>query len=241
METLYLVTRYYFNSNNPRNENFSFIVNSSLSGGRHPCSKAERRFSKIEQLASFATLYSNEVYIQNPFEQIVLNGPKNINFMSRKDIISGIYSYLYLKPLIKRGIIKYALNKVSLCDTYMLSLATPISEQIHKKEQDLYNLIHEVLIERCEVLIDVNTHGTPFFEIKGPSDFIKHGAMYFHHLPPVSQYIKSLCLRELPYTFSKREIIEENILGLIINPIIGDLSSQEWHSKFYGTSYLCDN
>ncbi|MBZ7405287.1 hypothetical protein FMJ25_25745, partial [Klebsiella grimontii] len=37
-ETLYLVTRHYFNINPHKNENFSFIANSSLSGGRHPCS-----------------------------------------------------------------------------------------------------------------------------------------------------------------------------------------------------------
>lgn len=240
-ETLYLVTRYYFNKNSKKNENFSFIANSSLSGGRHPCANAGCRFSRLEQLATFSALYSDEVYIQNPFEQIALNGAENINFMSRQEIIAGIYNYLYLKPLIKKGIIKYALNKVSLCHTHSLSLATPLSDKLHKKEKELYELIQEELIDKCKVSLDITAGGTPFFEILGPDNFIEHGAMYFHHMPPVGEYITYLCSKNLPYLFSKKEIIQERILSVIINPIIEDLSNQEWHSKLYGTSYLCNN
>jgi len=36
-------------------------------------------------------------------------------------------------------------------------------------------------------------------------------------------------------------MLSEGMLSLIIDPIIKDLSNQEWHSAFYGTSYLCDN
>lgn len=240
-ETLYLVTRYYFNNNLKKNENFSFIANSSLSGGRHPCSAAGCRFSKLEQLATFSALYSDEVYIQNPFEQIVLNGPKNINFMSRQEIIAGIYNYLYLKPLIKKGIIKYALNKVNLCHNHGLSLASPLSAKLQNKEKELYELIHEELIDKCKVSFDVTTDGTPFFEVQGPDSFVEHGIMYFHLMPPVGEFIESLCSKSLPYIFSKKEIIQEKVLDVIITPIIEDLSEQEWHSKFYGTSYLCDN
>ncbi|EOC9244093.1 hypothetical protein ACJCF9_002299 [Enterobacter cloacae] len=240
-ETLYLVTRHYFNINPHKNENFSFIANTSLSGGRHPCSSAECRINKILQVASFSALYSDEVYIQNPFEKIIIDGVENVNSMSKQDVIAGIYNYLYLKPLIKRGIIKYALNKVALCQEHGLSLATPLSEELIKKEKELYELLHQELIHKCTVSFDITADGTPFFEIKGPDSFVEHGVMYFHLMEPVGDYIKSLFKKTLPYRFSMKEVAQEQILDLIISPIIEDLSEQEWHTKFYGTSYLCDN
>ena len=40
-ETMALISRYHFQSKAHPNENFSFVANSSLSGGRHPCSSIE--------------------------------------------------------------------------------------------------------------------------------------------------------------------------------------------------------
>lgn len=240
-ETLYLITRYYFDVSNKPNENFSFIANSSLSGGSHPCASPECRIEKIKQLASFSSLYTDEVYIQNPFEMIFNAGHEKLNFMSRKDLISGIYNYLYLKPLIKRGIIKYAQNMVSLCHEHKIALAEPLSEKIIKKENELYKLLHDFILDNCEVSLNMDGNKTPFFEIKSPTGFIEHGVMYFHIMEPLGDYIEGLCKNKMPYIFTKKEIYKEEILRLVINPIIKDLSDQEWHSCFYGTSYLCDN
>ncbi len=38
-----------------------------------------------------------------------------------------------------------------------------------------------------------------------------------------------------------QEVQDNDILRLIVEPIINDLSAQEWHSELRGTSYLCDN
>lgn len=240
-ETLYLITRYYFGLPEKPNENFSFVANSSLSGGRHPCAAPECRIEKLKQLASFSSLYTDEVYIQNPFERIFIAGPEKLNLMLRQDLISAIYSYLYLKPLIKRGIIKYAQNRISLCHDHHISLAKPLSEKITKKENKLYDLLHEFMLETCEISLGMEEERKPFFEIKSPTGFIEHGVMYFHIMEPIGDYIENLCTKEMPYLFSKKEIIDEGILSLVISPIINDLSNQEWHSFFYGTSYLCDN
>ncbi|CAI1832273.1 hypothetical protein [Serratia ficaria] len=240
-ETLYLITCYHFRFDGKPNENFSFVANSSLSGGRHPCSAPGCRIDKLDQLISFSSLYSDEVYIQNPFEEIVTSGVDNLCLASRQELVAGIYNYLYLRPLIKRGIIKYAQNMVSLCHDHHISLAEPLREKIINKENQLYNLLHDFLLETCEVALDMTDTNKPFFEIKGSTSIIDHGTMYFYLLEPLGEYIEHLCSKVMPYKFTKKEVIDEGILRLVIDPIIKDLSDQEWHSAFYGTSYLCDN
>jgi hypothetical protein len=134
-ETLALISRYHFKSTDKPNENFSFIANSSLSGGRHPCSYPECRIRKLNQLSSFSALYADEVYIQDPFENVMLRGAESINEMQRQEIISGIMNFYLLKPMFESGIVKYAQNMVHLCQHHKETLADPLSAQIERKEK----------------------------------------------------------------------------------------------------------
>lgn len=240
-ETLALSSRYHFKPTGKPNSNFSFVANSSLSGGRHPCAEATCRIKKLNELVSFASLYSDEVHIQNPFEEIFLSGPENLNEASRQEMMYGIYNYFYLRPLIESGIIKYAQNMVSLCSHHSETLAKPLSEKIERKEKKLYDLLEEQLIEKCSIYFDIKEDGTQTLKIEGPYGLIDHGVRYFHFYDSPPDFITRLSKKSLPYKFTKKEILDEGILGVIIFPIIKDLSNQEWHSAFYGTSYLCDN
>lgn len=240
-ETMALISRYHFRSNEKPNENFSFVANSSLSGGRHPCANLDCRTKKIEQLTSFASLYADEVYIQNPFETVMLKGVEELGEAARDELIYGLINHYRLRPLIEKGIIKYAQNSVSLCKVHAESLAVPLSAAIEKKERQLFNHIHDYLIENCSISLDVGREGDTFLEISGPEQFIDHGKIYMHFYHPVPDNFSSYLAKNLPYKFSKEEIIDEEILSIVINPILRDLSNQEWHSAFFGTSYLCDN
>lgn len=240
-ETMALISRYHFKSDNKKNENFSFIANSSLSGGTHPCSHPACRQNRLKQLSSFASLYADEVYIQDPFESIILSEPQEIREIERQELMAGICNYLYLKPLIEKGIVKYAHNMISLCEHHNEKLAKPLSQQIEKKENKLYELIHEYLIDKCSIVLNGNENTGLFLEVSGPEDFIDHGKTFLHLYDPIPKHIRSCLKKKLPYNLSKKEIINENILSIIITPILRDLSKQEWHSAFNGTSYLCDN
>ncbi|MBU2984910.1 hypothetical protein KO528_06090 [Saccharophagus degradans] len=240
-ETMALSSRYHFKPESKPNRNFSFIANSSLSGGRHPCTYPDCRIKKLDELVSFASLYADEVHIQNPFEEILIAGPENINEASRQELIYGIHNYFYLKPLIEKGIIKYAQNMVSLCQHHSETLAKPLSAEIERKETRLYNLLEEQLAEKCSIYFDVGEGAGPFLKIEGPDGLIDHGVRYLHLFGDLPETITELLDKKLPYKFSKKEVLSEGMLSLIISPILRDLSNQEWHSAFYGTSYLCDN
>jgi len=114
-ETMALISKYHFSEDSKPNENFSFVANSSLSGGSHPCSDPGCRKRNIDNLCSFATLYADEVYIQNPFENLILRGGPEIREVDRQELIAGVFNYLYLRPLIDRGVIKYATNMMAFC------------------------------------------------------------------------------------------------------------------------------
>lgn len=240
-ETLALSSKYHFKPEKNTNSNFSFIANSSLSGGRHPCSEMSCRRKKLDELISFASLYSDEVHIQNPFEDILVSGPKSISTATRQELMYGISNYIYLRPLLENGIIKYAQNMVSLCSHHSETLAKPLADKIKKKENRLYDLLEEQLIDKCTIFFDIKEDGTRYLKINGPSELIDHGAMFFYFYDTPPDFIISLYEKSLPYKLTKNEILSEGVLGLIISPIIEDLSNQEWQSAFYGTSYLCDN
>lgn len=240
-ETMALISKHHFTSDKNPNKNFSFIANSSLSGGRHPCSHPKCRANKLDQMISFASLYADEVYIQNPFEKVVLDGTDRITEVTREELIHGVLNYFRLKPLIEKGIVKYAHNMVSLCEYHNEMLAQPLAKRIEEKEARLYELLHEHLIDRCTVFFDKGKDAGPFFKIEGPASLIDHGVMYFHLYNPMPDFVENLSANSLPYKLSRREVESEQVLSLIIGPILRDLSNQEWHTAFYGTSYLCDN
>ncbi len=240
-EKMALSIRYHFHPDGTPNRNFSFIANSSLSGGRHPCSYSECRIKKLDELVSFSSLYADEVYIQNPFEEVLIAGPESVNEISRQELIYGIHNYIYLKPLIEKGIIKYAQNMVALCQKHSDTLANPISAEIIRKENQLYSLLEDQLAERCTISFDIGKGAGPFLKFEGPKGIIDHGVIYLHLSGELPEAISRLMDKNLPYIFSRAEMLSEGMLSIIIDPIIKDLSNQEWHSAFYGTSYLCDN
>ena len=240
-ETLALITKYHFTEKDNRNENFSFIANSSLSGGRHPCASFDCRQNKLDQLITFASLYADDVYIQNPFENILLKGADGLVEGDKEELIHGILNYYYLKPLIEKGIIKYAHNMVSLCEFHSETLAKPLSDKIEKKEEKLYEILHDYLIDKCSITFDMRNGSDPYLTVTGPEGFIDHGETYLHLYDPLPDCVEPLKNKKLPYIIPRDVILKEEILSLVINPILRDLSNQEWHTNFFGTSYLCDN
>ncbi|WP_157572044.1 hypothetical protein [Hydrogenophaga taeniospiralis] len=243
VEVASLISRHHFGSGGSSNENFSFIANSALSGGPHPCSARECRKRKLDQLVSFASLYADEVYIQSPFESVYLRGDRPIREIEREEVLSGISNYLYLKPLIDIGLIKYASVNASFCDLHAEKIAKPLSASIAKKEEKLYQALEGFMLERCKVTFDFvgGNKAKPFFEVTGPEEIIEHGAIYFHAHAPISSLFLPFMEKSAPYSLEKDEVQECNILHQIVGPIVHDLSIQEWHSALNGTSYLCDN
>lgn len=242
-EVMTLSARHHFSSSTSLNENFSFIANSSLSGGSHPCSAPICRKKKLDELISFSSLYADQVYIQNPFEKIYLRGHAPIRQVERQEILEGIKNYFYLKPLFEKGIIKYAAASYNFCAEHSREVALPLQKSIEQKTEKIINILEKKLLEKCQVTFDfVNgKKNKPFLKISAPKDILEHGEIYLHAYKPISKLFTPFMKKKTPYILSTDEIQNSKVLYQIINPIIEDLSTQEWHSALNGTSYLCDN
>jgi hypothetical protein len=123
-EVLALISRHY-NSRDaePKNERFAFTANSALSGGSHPCASADCRTERIQSLMTFAALYADEVYIQQPFEDVALRGPQSLREVDRHNVVAGVYNYLLLRPFFKKGTIRFAQQVSPFCDHHHAAVA----------------------------------------------------------------------------------------------------------------------
>lgn len=247
-ETFYeiseLITKniiYHHKPEQHNNRNFTFTANSSLSGGGNFCSSLDCRMSKLDELVSFASLYADCIYIRHPFEKIYLHGFDKFSDNSRLEFINGIILFYYLEPFIKKGIIKYVNEGVTLCKNHWDSLGIPLEEKIKSQEKKLTNLLEEYLLSHCSITFNSNSKGN-FLEFKEKKEeLIPHSRYYLYFYPPYPNFIQKLKNKKTPYVIPIDEIKKYDLFQYIINGIIDDVSIQEWHSNFYNTSYLSDN
>ena len=240
-ETMALSARHHTKPKEHPNQNFSFTANISLSGGPHPCSYPDCRVRKLDELVAFATLYADEIYIDNPFETIMLAGQDNIHPSIREEVSSAVIQYLYLKPLIEAGVIKYAQKELRFCRNHLHSLAEPLISAIAEKEDRLIETLASVFLAECKISLDVREGAGPYFLIEGTERLVEHGSKYLHLRGQVPDFVEELMSGELPHVFSRNEIEDHCLLSLVVDPIAADLATMEWHSTFFGTSYLLDN
>ena len=240
---LAVITRkYYPQEHSNKEKSFSFVASSSLSGGIIPCSCTDCRLQRMASLASFASLYADEVYIFDPFEDIAIKDPKDFNDRDRINFFSGLIAFSLYKPLIENNIIKFAQSLISICKEHEKTISIPIAKQIHNRNDELYKIFEKHFLENCSLHLNKTPDvGYAQIEVRGPEDFIKHGVHYF--LPTKKfKYINDIADNvKLPYKFSADEILTNDILSVLISPYLEDIAFQEWHSCFNGTSPIADN
>ncbi|WP_395306524.1 hypothetical protein [Enterobacter sichuanensis] len=242
IETLYLSTRNHSPYQDKNNENFSFIANTSLSGGATNCASLDCRLNKLDELVSFASLYADVIYINNPFEPLYFSWDDlHINHI-KNELLIAIYQYFYLKPYLSLGIIQYSSGYMSLCSHHHETLAKPLAEKILKKEQELTSILNEHLLSNCTISLDKFDNGEIFIEILDKGNIIDHGSTHLHfYQKPKSKHLRKLAEKNIKHTFSREEIEQENILQSVVYPLVNDIVEQEWISHFYNSSLLIDN
>lgn len=201
-ETVARICRHHTRSEtNNKNEQFSFTANSALSGGAHPCASPKCRLGRTQSLVTFAALYADEVYIQQPFEDIALRGPSAIREVDRHNLVAGLYIFKALRPLIEKGIVKYAIDVNPFCDHHHTTVAMPLLEKITARSDALKAEIGRILLESCSVTFN-QTDRRPSFEVSGPEGVIEHGTVHFHAFRPMPKIFRRYQKKGLIYALS---------------------------------------
>jgi hypothetical protein len=159
----------------------------------------------------------------------------------RHELIAGIYTYAMLRPLVERGIIKYAHDANPFCDHHSATVVDPLLKRIATKSEELSTEITRRLLECCSVKFDQSNRDAPFFEVSGPEGIVEHGKVYFHAYHPLPQQFRRLRRKGPVHTLTKSEIEDGGVLKMVVDPIVQDIILQEWHTALNGTAYLSDS
>ena len=214
---------------------FNFTVNSTISGGIYPCSDHNCRRYNAYNLASFAALYVDSIYIPNFFEYVYQfnkrggsfsNESQAANFVSR--VITDIILMLELNPLFLANILHIHPQSGEYCSTHL--------KEIRQHETNLYNQFAKIekdivsdLVKKVKFQIYTNTI-VPL----DPSDYLGGGMYTFVSVPKrLRRYIG-----DVPYTFTDTEATELGIIGQYINPIFDDLTAQKYSAPLRNLPYL---
>lgn len=226
------------------NPSFSFIANSSLSGGAHPCHAPESRQKGLNNMASFAALYADVVHIQNPFSELIsqIVNTECIGHKQRLDMLFALGNYQYLRALLGRGIVKYASTQHVTCRKCSKSIVYPLEKRLKAISKKLFYELEKVLIDKCEIYVNSYESGQPFLRILGPESVIEEGEKHILAFGEKNEaYFKSLQVKFGSKRIPRDTVLSDHLLAIVTAPIINDLTDQEWHSQLKGSTYLTDS
>jgi hypothetical protein len=159
-------------------DRFRFLASASIRGDTCPgC-----RSGKIESLARFAALYSDETIIPLP----LLRPDKELSFArARLDLFSTIESLIRMRPLVELGIAKPAVMstavqcKHELAETQeLIDIASSVADQLADAVIDQFTMFYEP---------GTGDESSPTLYIRGPEEYLEHGQIVAR-LPEVPEW-----------------------------------------------------
>ena len=231
----YLLTE--TNSHPEKNEGvFNFSVSSSVSGGITPCSNPLCRINNSYDLASFAALYSERIYIPNPFEHVHRRSENNFNFDNEEQffnfvnqIIGDVMVLLTFRPLFNHNIFSINPQMVVTCRDCW--------NKKRKEQKDIDNKFKESserIIKKINENVTFKIDETGSIVISGTENYIGGEVLRFITTPEnLKKYHK-----KKPYVFSENEVKSLRLYEYFMNSAMDDIMVQKFFIDDFNTSYL---
>ena len=191
----------------PNISKFTHSASLSLSGTRKPCQHLKCRINKISQVARFAALYSDQVYIHNFLSNYLMHPLpiENINEEELKNnFIEDIIVYSKISPLIESNIIIPYVAPKNICPNCLAekSFGTNAGKRFKKKYKELcdeYFNNTEIYFEKKSVYYAL--------KCKSTEELLEHGIQILTRESPCS------ILKSMPRLLSKVENGESVLLS----------------------------
>jgi F0F1-type ATP synthase membrane subunit b/b' len=213
---------------------FTFSANSTLSGAPFPCFSPVCRLENLDSVVKFSALYSDKVYLTNPFEKYVYT--ESTNDFTKTMLAGDILGMLFIRPFLDDGIIAIQNNINFLCEEHLAemdALEAEVEKEIEKARKTLAKMyMREVKVSVASMDEEV------YLSLSGPEHLIEHG-----QLDLVGDIPQSLLQN---YTLgnekelSKKEIRDNHLFDRFVNQISRDLFQQSVRVHLYKTQYLTD-
>ena len=218
---------------------FSYAADPNLGGSDAECCELNCRLDRIDSLARYSLLYSEEVYIESYFGKYsLLEG--NINFeMVKKDFYDDLVLINHIKPLIENGTIRLYSPDKKLC------FSCQAKNILGEKNGKSFERARKILIEEVKQNLTLScklSSNKYLFQVHGSEKYFDHGMIFLNSkIPPYlkkRQAILSQINSGKQITLARSAIkemeIDEDIIHTFIHNTLFGLST----SYGLNTSYL---
>ncbi|MCK4540210.1 hypothetical protein KAU09_03600 [Candidatus Parcubacteria bacterium] len=215
---------------------FNFAVNSSMSGGIHPCANLICRTRNVFELATFNALYADKLVILNPFEHVYHHIETGFDFKNEKQLdnfidrlLGDIVITVILKPLFESKLITINPALRGYCKP---CLKKKILEE--KTLQEAFDKIEDKVISDIgkNVKVTMDTKNSIVFD--GKDNYLGAEAFRFIKVPAsLKQFTKFV-----PYTFNPEEIKKLGLWEIPVVPIFNDVIMQKFLITNQKVNYL---
>jgi len=163
------------------NPDFGFLGNATQSGFPSPCMVSSCRFNRVEEIATFSALYSDQAVLFNPFDyckhSIDLENFHQIESYYI-DFCVAVSSVLFLRPLIDRKIIAFSGGDYGrYCPSCFSKLIS--SDDNLDQDDGMMRFFANYIIDNTDVKLEnCDDDGVFHLILSGPADLYEHGATY---------------------------------------------------------------
>lgn len=161
---------------------FSQSASLSLGGGRYPCVNIGCRLPNARNLAQYAALYADKVYIYNHLAHHIARHDEPGEEEFKIDLFNDLAVIGFLRPLIEEGVICLITPPEEFCSRCFASRFAKGS--IRRKNTLARRWLEEKYLTQTKVTIEQKGSSYDFC-VTGPELFVDHGALFrvAKHLP----------------------------------------------------------
>jgi hypothetical protein len=224
-----------YKEESPKTSIFHFVANSQLSGLPYPCSSLQCRIEHADKMARFAALYSDKVYIRNPFERYF--HLDELDYDDRILFSDDILVLLHLKDLFKSDILHFSTNNMAFCPDCYAKFVKNIADSIDHKMRDARKLLKSIFIKEASFKSYFNLE--PIVEVRAPGKLIEncHSLTVINKIP---RGYKKYFISKKPKALNQTIAQKLGVVDSYVDKIISDLTIQNWYSNLYDLNYVTD-
>lgn len=199
----------------------SYFADHKLAGTEVPCFSLSCRMAEVDDLARFASWYSDTVYIQDPFVDLTLlafEGARDANPLDRARLIAAVALLDRIALLIESRLIVVmpsVLFQCSECHNYFSKLQEEAEKVIQLKIEDGVRRF----TENVSFYRDQSGDGLPSIRIEGPEELVPHGNWYHLVHPDAPGALEEALAKNL----GERIEASAEFVELFVEPVVTNL------------------
>jgi hypothetical protein len=220
---------------NPSKTIFSHSTSSGLSGGRELCDSLDCRLGRLDELARFALLYSDQVYIHNYFSDYEHYRDSDISESElREHFYQDVFLTVEYKPVFEKGYIIPFTPPEHICQSCLAG--SFLGHDAEWKLQKGYKWLAKDIFEHTSLYLELHENGWFCLKNVGTRQYFDHFELsqLLEEMPGIlasrpKTVAKVMRGESVPIgkTVQKRLKIHNELAALVVNNIAYEISKTQ--------------